>query len=215
MSLRFCGISEPLIEEARRRQYKWNNKRRLKWFVADRIPGIPLDALTATYAQAFAAWQAVCGLTFAQTTRQSEADFIILTRSIDGRSGTLAEHELPNGSDRPIRGWFDLGESWHVGESRPTGSKVDLLAVATHEFGHGIGLSHEGTRGIKALLDPYYDPAVRVPQEWDIEQAQSRYGPPVEEPKIPTQPEAYSLTIQITDSRGIKFRPTVIYPEQS
>ena len=176
---RFCGVRESLLEEARARQWAWNKKRRLKWYLADRLSGIPLDVLTAAYGEAYANWQRVCGLVFEQTTTSSNADIVILTRKIDGSGGTLAEHELPNGTDQQIRGWYDAGEKWTT--NSPPGNKINLIAVACHETGHGIGLSHTSIPG--NLLNPYYDPAVMTPQQWDIAEATARYGPPVEEPK--------------------------------
>lgn len=177
---RVCGVTAQQIALAQRGISQWANKRRLKWYVADRLRGLSLETMTAAYHQAFGSWQAVCGLVFEQTFEQPLADFVVLTRRIDGASGVLAEHELPNGNDRPIRGWFDIDEQWVV--SPTPGRSIDLVAVATHEFGHGIGLGHEETRRTTALLDPIYDPRIRVPQEWDIAQAQMRYGLPVEEP---------------------------------
>ncbi len=183
---RFCGVRESLLEEARRRTWQWNKKRRLKWYLADRLSGIPLDALTAAYAEAYANWQRVCGLVFEQTTTSSNADIVILTRKIDGSGGTLAEHELPNGTDQQIRGWYDAGERWAT--AKPAGNKILLPAVACHETGHGIGLSHTSVPG--NLLNAYYDPNLSTPQQWDIAEAVARYGPPVEEPKPvnPTTP---------------------------
>lgn len=178
----FCGCTEKQLDAAAARTSMWVNKRNLKWYIGDRIPGLALEVLTAAYAQAFAAWQAVCGLTFAQTMLQAEADFVILTRGIDGNGGTLAEHQLPPGNDQQLRGWFDVGDSWTT-YSPPERGKIDLVAVATHEFGHGIGLSHTNKPG--NLLNPYYDPSVRTPQEWDIAEAVRRYGPPVAAPTPP------------------------------
>lgn len=176
---KFCGVRESLLEEARARQWQWNKKRRLRWFLGDRLTGIPLAELTAAYATAYANWQRVCGLVFEQTTTSSNADIVILTRKIDGSGGTLAEHELPNGTDAQIRGWYDAGERWTT--AKPPGNKINLIAVACHETGHGIGLSH--TNRANNLLNPYYNPEISTPQEWDIAEAVSRYGPPVEEPK--------------------------------
>jgi hypothetical protein len=207
----FCGVREGQIEEARRRQLQWARKRHLKWHIADRLPGAALDALTKIYAQAWGAWQSVCGLTFSQTMSSSQADLIILTRAIDGGGGTLAEHELPPGNDRPLRGWFDLGERWHVGPAEPPSGKIDLLAVATHEFGHGIGLSHEPTRGVTALMDPYYNPEIRNPQAWDIAQAQARYGKPIE--PVPDEPDPVPTSHEVTlILDGVAFKPALIFP---
>lgn len=207
---RFCGVKEALLEEARARQWQWNKKRRLKWYLGDRLTGIPLDVLTAAYAEAYARWQRVCGLAFEQTTTSSNADIVILTRKIDGNGGTLAEHELPNGTDKQIRGWYDVGEKWTT--NSPPGNKIDLIAVACHETGHGIGLSHTNRAG--NLLNPYYDPSVSSPQEWDIAEAVARYGPPVEEPKPvdpPTIPGGWPDKITgLMDIGGTVYTQTLV-----
>ena len=173
---------------------QWVNKRRLGWYLADRVPGLPLDVLTACYAEAFANWQRVCGLVFAQVKSSANADFLVLARKIDGANGTLAEHELPPGNDQQLRGWFDVGEPW-TNQSPPPRGRIDLVAVATHEFGHGIGLSHTNVPG--SLLNPYYDPKIRTPQAWDIQEAVNRYGPPVEEPK-PVEPPVAGVPDQFS-----------------
>lgn len=180
----FCGVRQSVIEEARARELKWK-KRHLRWFIADRLPGIPLETLTAIYAAAWASWQSVCGLTFEQSSDSSSHDISHLTRPIDGRSGTLAEAELPPGDDRRLRMWADIGERWHAASnlSPPTQQGlIDLLAVIAHEGGHSIGLSHTPRITGKALMDAFYSEQIRKPQSWDIEEAQRRYGPPVELP---------------------------------
>lgn len=182
-----CGVSENLLEEAARRQAQWVNKRRLKWFVGGRLTGLTLEVLTAAYREAFANWQAVCGLVFEQTDVSAAADFVVLTRKIDGKNGILAEHQLPPGNDMQLKGWFDLGETWD-GTLPLAAGAIDLVAVATHEFGHGIGISHTNVAG--SLLEPFYSPRIRTPQAWDISQAVARYGPPVEEPAADPFPEA-------------------------
>ncbi|MEO2047861.1 MAG: matrixin family metalloprotease [Pirellulales bacterium] len=177
--LRYCGCHERMLEQFGRRRgnqlSKWEGKTHLKWWIGDRLPGLSLAELTAAYCQAFANWQAVCGLTFQQTASQADADFFVLTRPIDHEGSVLAEHELPNGDNRPLRGWFDVNERWDD-DGNVLPNEIDLVAVACHEFGHGIGLGHIADGN---LLAPYYDPDIRKPQESDIAEAQRRYGPPV------------------------------------
>jgi hypothetical protein len=197
-----CGVSEKVLEEARARQAKWVNKRRLKWYIVDRLPGLTLEVLTACYHQAFSNWQEVCGLVFEQTKDGKQADFLIQARKIDRASGVLAEHELPFGTDQPLHGWFDTSESWTV--SKTPGNKIDLLAVSTHEFGHGIGLSHLQAPG--SLLNPYYVPGLQKPQKADIAEAQARYGKPVEEPKpLPTPTPTPDGKVLISDKLLVSY----------
>lgn len=207
----FCGCSEQMLEEfGRRRQISKWGKTHLRWFVADRLPGLGKMEMLKAYEQSFAAWQSVCGLTFEQTNQHNLADFIIQTRSIDGQSGTLAEHQLPPGNDMPLRGWFDLGEVWTTATPPETG-RIDLVAVATHEFGHGIGISHIKAPG--NLMNPVYDPSIRTPQQGDIDEALRRYGPPKEAPEPDPEPVPGSdepLIVTIETKGGQLYGPALV-----
>lgn len=210
----FCGVTERQIAEARRRRaglLKWN-KTDLKWFIADRLPGLSVNDLTAAYAEAFAGWQAVCGLEFSQTLNHRDADFLILSRAIDGANGTLAEHQLPPGDDRTLRGWFDVGEKFDIGPPIPRGY-VDLVAVACHEFGHGIGIDHLRPDG--NLMNPFYNPAIRRPQRDDIAEAVRRYGPPITDPAAPVPPDPAppagdALKLTIETAGGVLYGPLLL-----
>lgn len=93
----FCGCNESTLGFGRRRRAvsQWK-KRNLKWYVADRLPGISAQDLVACYARCFSAWQEVCGLVFTQTSNYEAADIIWTTRSIDGANGTLAIRPISN-----------------------------------------------------------------------------------------------------------------------
>ena len=181
--IKICGVSEKVLEEARARQARWVNKKELNWYLADRLPGMALEVYVAAIHNCFQNWQAVCGLVFKQTTDAAKADFMVRVRRIDGGSGILAEHELPMGGNQTLNGWFDSSERWVV--SGTPGQSIDLIAVGTHEFGHGIGLSH--TNIPQNLLNPIYTPRIRTPQAWDIQEAQNRYGPAIAEPEPPKE----------------------------
>ena len=168
------------------------------WYIADWIPTIDRVQQARAYQAAFDQWERVCGLNFDQTTEREAANFLIGTRMIDGEGGTLAEHQLPH-NDQQLRGWFDVGDKWTT--KHPHGQDViDLVAVATHEFGHGIGLPHSTTPG--NLMLPFYDPAVRVPMGNDIYEAQRRYGKP-EQPPEPVPEVDYPVLI--TMASGNEF----------
>jgi len=184
----YCGVPESFFRRGSAMR-RWG-KRHLLWMIVDYIPTIEKVVQTSIYASAFREWSNVCGLTFEQTTQDVLADFLILTKPIDGAGGTLAQHELPYGNDVQLRGWFDVGDKWTV--SGPISqAAIDLKAVATHEFGHGIGLGHLKTPG--SLMNPIYDPAIRSPQDADIEEAVLRYGDAIEpRPDPPSVPSPES-----------------------
>ena len=187
----FCGCPESLFRRGGRVR-AWT-KRHLLWMVAEYIEQLGALAQEAAYRQAFKNWSDVCGLTFEETNDKGEADLLILNRKIDGPGGTLAEHQLPFGDDAQLWGSFDSGDKWTT--QKPHGPDViDLVTVACHEFGHGIGLPHLKTPG--SLLLPYYDPKISAPQPADIAEAQLRYGPPLTTPEpVATSP----LLVRVED----------------
>lgn len=91
----------------------------------------------------------------------------------DGPDGTLAWGFFPppNGSSAAGDVHFDDDETWADG---PGAGVIDLNQVATHEFGHSIGLTHE--TAVTALMNPIYteDGAELLPD--DIAGIQSLYG---------------------------------------
>ena len=175
----FCGISNNLLELARTGQYRWQ-KHDLTFCIVDRVPGFQVDDFAGVIHKGFTAWTDICDRTIKPVTDYRKADFLVLARRIDGRNGILAEHQLPPGNDMQLRGWLDLGERWTL---------EMLLGVWTHEVGHGFGISH--TDVPKSLMNPYYNPAISTPQQWDRQAIESLYGPkPAGEPlpPVPTTP---------------------------
>ncbi len=183
---------------------KWD-KRHLLWCIVDWIPTIERPVQALVFQQSFAAWSAVCGLTFNQTTDADSADFLILTREIDGEGGTLATHQLPH-KDRPLRGFYDLEDKWGTIQP-PTSVRIDLGTVAKHEIGHGVGLPH--TNVPRSLMNSRYDSTINVPQAWEIAEAVKRYGPsigtPTPEPDIPVEVD-YPIEIIVRMSSGASHK---------
>jgi hypothetical protein len=142
-------------------------------------------------------WAAVCAIEPVEVNDRPMIYFE--SGQIDGASGTLAYAHLPCGTDpkwpRHLRTLYDTAEAWSLDPNRPPASGVHLGAVACHEIGHLLGLDHDARRGSRSLLAPTYRHDILTPQEWDIEQAQIRYGPPID--KTPTNLPELELPIKI------------------
>lgn len=86
----------------------------------------------------------------------------------DGRGKVLAHAYFPSDG----RAHFDEDETFTDG----TSSGTNLLWVATHEFGHSLGLKHSKVRG--AIMYPYYTgykPNMKLHSD-DIAGIRSLYG---------------------------------------
>ncbi len=64
--------------------------------------------------------------------------------AIDGAGNTLAAttNTYSGSTITKMDMKFDSAESWYTGSGTPSGTQKDLQSIATHEFGHGLGLSH-------------------------------------------------------------------------
>lgn len=155
---------------------RWT-KHGLTYAVEDFVGGIPKARQLKIFAAAFKSWTDVCGLDIRRIKDPAKADLLLGTgqghrHQFDGRGGTLAWAYLPNGQDAQLRMRFDLSETW---VSNPKQRGVLLANVAGHEFGHMLGLEHSKKSG--ALMAPFYNPHVAVPQKTDdISRIVARYG---------------------------------------
>ena len=155
-------------------------KRHLKWKIDGSLPRITQSQFSAAAKKAFTFWSNVCGLTF-EETRGNDADIVITTGRIDGPFGTLAWSELSDGTDRRKTQKYDSKEPWVISLNPPR-NYIGLIHVLCHEVGHVIGMVHEAFSGIKALMNPTYDPAIYKPQTTDENRATGMYGPPIQTP---------------------------------
>ncbi len=121
-------------------------------------------------------WTKVSAVTFEEVDSADDADIEI--RWVDSNTdpegelgtvgGVLAYCYFPRyGGDM----FIDDAEPWTIGD----GGEFDLLATATHEMGHGIGLGH--SEFTNAIMYPYSGYADAIGPD-DRAAIQSLYGPP-------------------------------------
>lgn len=125
---------------------------------------------------AMAEWVLHAGLTFTETgTVGLDNSLDIAWESgdhgdgspFDGPSGTLAHAFFPQYGGEMH---FDEAETWTSGG----GGGIDLFAVAVHELGHALGLSH--SENGSAVMAPYYAGAITGLHADDIAGIQALYS---------------------------------------
>lgn len=164
---------------------RWQ-KTALTYCITDYLPNLSKTDFETLVGSAFGSWMQYANIHVARTT-DPNADIIISTGQgandqFDGPGGTLAWAYLPSGNDSQLLMKFDLDEHWLL---TPNQQGILILNVATHEFGHLLGLTHSKVQS--ALMAPYYNQSISAPQQNDdIPRIQARYGPPVATPPAPS-----------------------------
>lgn len=203
---RFCKHPDVMKMDARLASWPY---REVSWYAP---PGLRFGQLSADDTHAalewgWLQWHLRCGLNPSYNTNPRTADVAVTAGSVDGSFGTLAWSELPDGSPGPARGGpqrnqkFDEAEPW-VNSATPTQFQIDAARVACHEIGHAIGIGHINTGN---LMAPMYSQVIRVPQQGDIAEAMSRYGPPVvvDPPPPPPPPSPGRIIVQLELSGSV------------
>jgi hypothetical protein len=141
------------------------------YYVANSLPGFNLNDVKAIIRQAFQVWADATPLTFTEVN-DPNATFRIQFGQIDGQYQVLGEACPPSS---PCRGdiQFDSDEPWILGAPQ-SDQDISFLAVASHEFGHAIGLLH--SRDSSALMYYAYSPYNLKPNQDDIAGVQRLYG---------------------------------------
>ncbi|XP_048449842.1 matrix metalloproteinase-17-like [Rhincodon typus] len=116
-------------------------------------------------------WSDIAPLNFHEVAGDNADILIDFPRSqhkdhypFDGPGGAVAHAFFPG--DQPIAGdvHFDNDEAWTFRSSDPR--EMDLFAVAVHEFGHAIGLSHSSVN--ESIMRPYYHGPVGDPLQYHL-----------------------------------------------
>lgn len=129
---------------------------------------------------AFAAWEAVAGISF-QESSPEDAD-IMIGAEVEpvGRAFTnvVSDATTPKGAISPLRQaviCLNPEERWKIGFDGDLDA-YDLRYTLMHEIGHAIGLDHPPGRN--AVMDFAYREKFRALQAGDIAGAVGIYGPP-------------------------------------
>lgn len=190
LQIRYCNLPDLFTLDARQPLAKWpHNDITWGFKLSFQLPGFSKEESITTFTWAFAQWSQHANLHFIYTPNPDrQTNILIGSGRIDGAGNTLAWSELPPSPQ--VNQQYDQAEPFTFSQN-PARGRIDLGATAAHEIGHALGLPHKpqtSRRELPALLDPIYNPNIRTPQEWDIQQIQARYGKPETQPTPPKPP---------------------------
>lgn len=157
-----------------------------------------------------------CDRQFEYTSNPRLANILYTVQRLDGRSGVLADMQIPVGNvtpDTQLVGRFDDAEGYTT-SSNPGQGEIGIYPVGLHETEHAMGLGHKPSNiAAPALIAPVYNPLIRNLQATDIAELQRRYGKPtVNMPPPPTEPIS---GIAFNFSRGNEsYQVVVEYPSE-
>ncbi|GMR59789.1 hypothetical protein PMAYCL1PPCAC_29984, partial [Pristionchus mayeri] len=157
-----CGEPDVQFITSGGSAFKWR-KNDLTYSIDNWSPDLPRDQIRRALAEAYGVWAAVTPLTFREV-QPGQGDIKIKFGSgshgdpwpFDGKGGVLAHATMPeNGALH-----FDEDENWVYMDSKKIASNsyTDFLAVAIHEGGHTLGLSH--SRDETSIMAPFYQKTV-------------------------------------------------------
>ncbi|OCT98341.1 matrix metalloproteinase-17 isoform X2 [Xenopus laevis] len=173
-----CSLPDLSHSQALRRRRsaqpltKWN-KRNLSWRVRNfpKESSLGHDTVRALMYYALKVWSDITPLNFHEVAGNNADIQIDFSRAdhndgypFDGPGGTVAHAFFPGEHHTSGDTHFDDEESWTFRSSDIHG--MDLFAVAVHEFGHAIGLTH--ISDMESIMRPYYQGPVGDPLKYDL-----------------------------------------------
>ncbi|NXH83862.1 MMP17 protein, partial [Edolisoma coerulescens] len=172
-----CSLPDLTIAETRRKRFaqavsKWS-KRNLSWRVRTfpKESRLGHDTVRALMYYALKVWSDITPLNFHEVAGNNadiQIDFSKADHNdgypFDGPGGTVAHAFFPGDHHTAGDTHFDDDEYWTFRSSDTHG--MDLFAVAVHEFGHAIGLTH--ISAIESIMRPYYQGPVGDPLKYDL-----------------------------------------------
>ncbi|XP_062329703.1 collagenase 3 [Osmerus eperlanus] len=184
-----CGVPDVGEYNLFPRNLKWQSNN-LTFRIVNYTPDLKKKEVDRAIRKAFNIWSDVTPLTLKKIFK-GNADIMISFGTkehgdynpFDGPNGLLA-HAYPPGKDIGGDTHFDEDEHWSTDSS-----EYNLFLVATHEFGHALGLSHSNDPG--ALMYPVYSFSKDYPlAEDDVMGIQALYGPNPNPKKVNPKPDA-------------------------
>lgn len=171
---RFCALHDRLPQTAG--VCKWPDGN-IPYFVKDAFAGISLEKTWEAFDWALGEWAKAGKLKPARATSAASARIVAGIAKIDGPNGVLAQSYLPCGNTRQTPQEYDTAEAWS--------NEWFCRIVVLHELGHALGIPHAPGKG--SIMSPYYDPALKSLQAWDVAEIVKRYGAATPTPDpIPT-----------------------------
>ncbi|XP_046637880.1 uncharacterized protein LOC124316155 isoform X3 [Daphnia pulicaria] len=219
-----CGVADrirPSSSSTRRKRFAIQGshwpKKQLTYKIKKYTEDMPKSDVDRGIARAFQMWADVTDLTFVHVNNElADVDIDILFASgehgscpsfNDGPGGTLAHATYPiYGGDAH----FDDGETWTLDSVK---AGTNLFQVATHEFGHSLGLEH--THVTTAVMYPFYGYSSDFKLDKDdIEGIQELYGKNQFSKKLALELEAIlellKTTVNNFEKKNIELRNDLI-----
>ncbi|XP_015908910.2 matrix metalloproteinase-17 [Parasteatoda tepidariorum] len=190
---------------------KWPNTN-LSWSVKSSISSADLQMVRSQLRKAFDVWSAASSLTFIEVEEPTADIIVSFLRGSHGDGypfdgeGSILAHAFFPGEGIGGDAHFDAEEKWLPTQPDDEDEGVNLFAVAAHEIGHSLGLSHSSTPG--SLMFPYYQvmgEQFTLPKD-DADGIRHLYGrkSSFKQPTMPTLP---TTTETSTTSEAGKFLP--------